>query len=194
MRISSGLVIVLMFVAFHVMASELSSRAVFYLERARDKSVPLDDRCAAYDSVLSLDPHKDDWEILLEKAGLLGRENRSEESKAIYDYILSTISPDAVDIYCRVMFGRGNMMLYAYDTQAAANDFGSVLSVQKPDSLLYWDAKSYLRLADLSSLLGNLSDSEAFYNKSAKTYNALLRRGLVPESEKLEFKLHAYQA
>lgn len=194
MKILNGLVIALMLVSFHGMASELSSRAVFYLERARDKSVPLDDRCAAYDSVLSLDPHKDDLEILLEKAGLLGRENRSEESKALYDYILSTISPAAADTYCRVMFGRGNMMLYAYDTQAAANDFGKVLSVDKPDSLRYWDAKSYLRLADVSSLLGNLSDSEAFYNQSAKTYNDLLKRGLVPEHEKLAFKLHAHQA
>lgn len=55
MRFQGFLVIALLTMPFASMASEMSAKATFYLEKAREKSAPLAERCAAYDSVLSID-------------------------------------------------------------------------------------------------------------------------------------------
>lgn len=194
MRLQGFLVMVLLAMPFACMASEMSAKATFYLEKAREKNAPLAERCAAYDSVLSLDSHRNDWDLYMEKANLLGQENHHKESKQIYDHIVSSIPSDDIGPLCRSVFGRGNMLLYAHNISLAVNDFYKILSIVKPDSLHYWDAKSFLRLSNASYLLGKHEASALFYNEAAKTYNELSRKGLIPEAEKNRFKKHAHLA
>ena len=115
MRLQGFLVIALLAVPFACIASEISAKATFYLEKAREKSAPLAERCAAYDSVLSLDSHRNDWNLYMEKANLLGQENHHKESKQIYDQIVASIPSDDIGALCRSVFGRGNMLLYAHN-------------------------------------------------------------------------------
>lgn len=194
MRLQGFLVMVLLAMPFACMASEMSAKATFYLEKAREKNAPLAERCAAYDSVLSLDSHRNDWDLYMEKANLLGQENHHKESKQIYDHIVSSIPSDDIGPLCRSVFGRGNMLLYAHNISLAVNDFYKILSIVKPDSLHYWDAKSFLRLSNASYLLGKHEASALFYNEAAKPYNELSRKGLIPEAEKNRFKKHAHLA
>ena len=194
MRLQGFLVMVLLAMPFACMASGMSAKATFYLEKAREKNAPLAERCAAYDSVLSLDSHRNDWDLYMEKANLLGQENHHKESKQIYDHIVSSIPSDDIGPLCRSVFGRGNMLLYAHNISLAVNDFYKILSIVKPDSLHYWDAKSFLRLSNASYLLGKHEASALFYNEAAKTYNELSRKGLIPEAEKNRFKKHAHLA
>lgn len=194
MRLQGFLVMVLLAMPFACMASGMSAKATFYLEKAREKNAPLAERCAAYDSVLSLDSHRNDWDLYMEKANLLGQENHHKESKQIYDHIVSSIPSDDIGPLCRSVFGRGNMLLYAHNISLAVNDFYKILSIVKPDSLHYWDAKSFLQLSNASYLLGKHEASALFYNEAAKTYNELSRKGLIPEAEKNRFKKHAHLA
>lgn len=194
MRFQGFLVIALLTMPFASMASEMSAKATFYLEKAREKSAPLAERCAAYDSVLSIDSHRNDWNLYMEKANLLGQENHHKESKQIYDQIVASIPPDDIGALCRSVFGRGNMLLYAHNISLAVNDFHKILSIAKPDSLDYWDAKSLLRLSNASYLLGKHEASVLFYNDAAKKYNELSRKGIIPTAEKNRFKKHAHLA
>lgn len=194
MRLQGFLVIALLAVPFACIASEISAKATFYLEKAREKSAPLAERCAAYDSVLSLDSHRNDWNLYMEKANLLGQENHHKESKQIYDQIVASIPSDDIGALCRSVFGRGNMLLYAHNISLAVNDFHKILSIAKPDSLDYWDAKSLLRLSNASYLLGKHEASVLFYNDAAKKYNELSRKGIIPTAEKNRFKKHAHLA
>lgn len=194
MRFQGFLVIALLTMPLASMASEMSAKATFYLEKAREKSAPLVERCAAYDSVLSLDTHRNDWDLYMEKADLLGQENHHRESMQIYDHIVSSIPSDDVGTLCRSVFGRGNMLLYAHDISLAVNDFYKILSIAKPDSLDYWDAKSLLRLSNASYLLGKHEASALFYNEAAKTYNELSHKGMIPKLEQNRFKKHAHLA
>lgn len=194
MRFQGFLVIALLTMPFASMASEMSAKATFYLEKAREKSAPLAERCAAYDSVLSIDSHRNDWNLYMEKANLLGQENHHKESKQIYDQIVASIPSDDIGALCRSVFGRGNMLLYAHNISLAVNDFHKILSIAKPDSLDYWDAKSLLRLSNASYLLGKHEASVLFYNDAAKKYNELSRKGIIPTAEKNRFKKHAHLA
>lgn len=194
MRLQGFLVMVLLAMPFASMASEMSAKATFYLEKAREKSAPLAERCAAYDSVLSIDSHRNDWNLYMEKANLLGQENHHKESKQIYDQIVASIPSDDIGALCRSVFGRGNMLLYAHNISLAVNDFHKILSIAKPDSLDYWDAKSLLRLSNASYLLGKHEASVLFYNDAAKKYNELSRKGIIPTAEKNRFKKHAHLA
>lgn len=194
MRFQGFLVIALLTMPFASMASEMSAKATFYLEKAREKSAPLAERCAAYDSVLSIDSHRNDWDLYMEKANLLGQENHHKESKQIYDQIVASIPSDDIGALCRSVFGRGNMLLYAHNISLAVNDFHKILSIAKPDSLDYWDAKSLLRLSNASYLLGKHEASVLFYNDAAKKYNELSRKGIIPTAEKNRFKKHAHLA
>lgn len=194
MRLQGFLVIALLAVPFACIASEISAKATFYLEKAREKSAPLAERCAAYDSVLSLDSHRNDWNLYMEKANLLGQENHHKESKQIYDQIVASIPSDDIGALCRSVFGRGNMLLYAHNISLAVNDFYKILSIAKPDSLDYWDAKSLMRLSNASYLLGKHEASVLFYNEAAKKYNELSRKGIIPTAEKDRFKKHAHLA
>lgn len=194
MRFQGFLVIALLTMPFASMASEMSAKATFYLEKAREKSAPLAERCAAYDSVLSIDSHRNDWNLYMEKANLLGQENHHKESKQIYDQIVASIPSDDIGALCRSVFGRGNMLLYAHNISLAVNDFHKILSITKPDSLDYWDAKSLLRLSNASYLLGKHEASVLFYNDAAKKYNELSRKGIIPTAEKNRFKKHAHLA
>lgn len=127
----------------------------FYLKMARDASLPLKQRIAYYDSITRTRSGACDYNIWQEKAGLQKKSYDYDGADASLVKSAEYIPADSVETRCMALLETADVRQMAYRYREAAATILEVLKTEKPDSLMFIDAMSYVIIAELYERLEN---------------------------------------
>ena len=122
---------------------------------ARDASLPLKQRIAYYDSITRTRSGACDYNIWQEKAGLQKKSYDYDGAAASLVKSAEYIPADSVETRCMALLETADVRQMAYRYREAAATILEVLKTEKPDSLMFIDAMSYVIIAELYERLKN---------------------------------------
>lgn len=159
-------------IAYATKANDFSVRIKqdFFLEKARDHSLPPAERLTYYDTIIKHNPSP---RLCMEKGIVLEELGDYPSANKTYSRIKSELSPDSISLYSNILWRLAASDYFNGDATKVIQTADEALSIKKPDSLAYIDVEINRILAHLFSDINDSTRQELYYERALQSFERL---------------------